>query len=381
MSFLPILLALEVSQNKRQQNQLPQNQLPQNKMDLVAAAKDRTVHRLTTSSLQVYRKFLWPLKSLVTPAVEQKSAFLDLPIDILFSICDHLPLSAKILLSHTCKAMWYALRSKCSSQLKAMAREDRFNTLTELGNLLPDYSHCIKCNILHPVEPDDIPNLTNWYRRSRRHSCCTPSHTYDHVRPQYLYAVSFHHVQLALKYSRMKQKHQDYRSNILQKFEIRPAGSPIIKSFTAKPKVVNARFILLATHVLYVGPLRDAAKMNRDNYIMFCPHHHFGLGGTGPGNFVAALLQKAVINAADMQYQHTELFSCDRCPTDYSVVVENDEAVLKTWQDLGNGFSVEDPSWQSHLWSYQNGIPTGLQFNYEHGSISKMYNGGDSQLS
>ena len=113
------------------------------------------------------------------------------------------------------------------------------------------------------------------------------------------YAVSFHHVQLALKYSRIKEKHQDYRWNILQKFKIRSVASPIIKTFAAKPKVVNARFILLTTYVLYAGPLRDAAKKDYDRYIMFCPHHHFGIG-TGPGKSFAAILQKAVINAATM---------------------------------------------------------------------------------
>ncbi len=350
--------------------------LAQNKMKLTTSANlAQNEMKLIASALQVYGKLLWPSKLFVRPAVEQTSAFLDLPMDILLCLCDQLPLSAKILLSHTCKAMWYMLRSKCSSQLKALSREDRFITLTELGNLLPDHYHCIKCNILHPVEPDDVPNLTNWYRR--RHTCRTPGRMFDHVRPQHSYAVSFHHVQLALKDSRMKQKHQDCRTNILQEFEIRPDGSPIIKSFTAKPKVVNARFILLATYVLYLGPLRDAAKRDRAKNIMFCPHHHFGLG-TGLGFSFAAILQKAVINAATMQDQHTELFSCDRCPTDYSVVVKDDEAVVEAWQDLGNGFSVEDPSWQSHLYSYQNGIFKGLQFNYEHGSISKMYDSGDS---
>ena len=329
-----------------------------------------TSMKLHWPTLQVYGKSLWPLKLSVAPAVEQTSALLDLPIDVLCNICDELPLCAKILLSHTCKAMWYMLRSKCFSQLNALVQEDRFNTLTELGNLSSDHYHCIKCNILHPVEPDDIPNLTNWYRR--QHTCHTPSQMFDHLHPQNSYAVSFHHVQLALKYSRMKEKHQDCRTNILQKFEIRPVSSPIIKTFAAKPKVVDARFILLATYVLYAGPLRDAANMDSDQYIMFCPHQHFGLG-TGPGNNLAAILQEAVNTAATMQDQYTRLFSCDRCPTDYSVVVEDGEPIVEAWHDLGNGFSVEDPSWQSHLYSDQNGIFKGSQFKYEHGSISNMY--------
>ena len=343
---------------------------PKDFLRRILPPKSMNLHWITTSTLKVYDKSLWPLNLLAAPTVEQTSAFLDLPFDVLCRMCDELPLCAKILLSHTCKAMWYLLCSKCSSQLKAMVWDDRFHTLTELGNLLPDDYHCIKCNILHPVEPDDVPNLTNWYRR--RHQCRTPSQMFDHLRPQYSYAVSFHHVQLALKYSRMKEQHQDCRTNILQTCEIRPVNSPVIKTFAAKPKVINARFILLATYVLYAGPLRDAAKRDYDKYIMFCPHHYFGLG-TGPGHSFAAILQEAVVAAANMQDQHTRLFSCDRCPTDYSIMVEDDEAVVKAWHDLGNGFFVKDPSWQSHLYSDQNGIFKGLQFNYEHGSISTMY--------
>ncbi len=228
--------------------------LPQRK------TKKMNLKWLTTSTLQVYGKQLWPLKKFfVTPAIKQKSAFLDLPIDIIFSVCDELPVSANISLSQTCEAMRYVLRSKCSSQLQATGPEDRFNTLAELGNLLPDNYHCIECNTLHPVDPDDIPDWTNWYRY-RHHSYRAPGLFYDHVHPQDYYAVAFHHVQLALKYSRMKEKHQDFRRNILQNFKIRPFRSSIIKTFAAKPKVVNARFILLATYVLYTGPLRDAAK-------------------------------------------------------------------------------------------------------------------------
>lgn len=170
----------------------------------------------------------------------------------------------------------------------------------------------------------------------------------------------------------MKEKHQDYRRNILRKYETRPITSPIIKTFTAEAKVVNAKFILLVTFVLYGDPLRNAAKKDSDRSIAFCPHHKFGRG-TGPGFFFAAILQKAVIHAETMQDQYTELFSCDRCPTDFSVMAENDEAVVKIWYDLGNGLSVEDPCWQSHFWSEEDALLQGMPFNYEHGSISKMY--------
>lgn len=235
-------------------------------------------HRLTVTTLQDYKRVPWPLRLCLTLAVEQTSTFPNLPIDILNSICDELPLHAKILLCFTCKPMWYLLRSKCSRQLKAIGR---FNALTELGNLLPDKYHCVRCNELHPVGPDDVPDMRNWYYR--RHVCFKRGLA-QCLNLQYPYAVYFHHVQLALKYSRMPEKHQDCRTNILKNVEyrcysrmpekhqyylrnnstveLRPVRSTIIKSFVVKPKVVNSRFLLLATYVLCAGPLRDAAQID-----------------------------------------------------------------------------------------------------------------------
>lgn len=285
----------------------------------------------------------------MTPEVKPTSAFLHLPIDILYSICDELPLSAKILLSQICKPMRHTLHGQCFAQLQAMARKDWCNTLTELADLLPNVYHCMSCDILHPVASHDIPDLTHcWCLRRRCHAVDMS----DRLHPQQFYSISLYHVQLALKYSRMKSMHQDYRTNILKQYETRSVGSPVIKTLTAKPKVVNARFVLLATYVLYAGPVRDASTSDWGNYIVFCPHHLLGLSTRG-GNEFAAVIQKAAINAETTQGRHTELFSCDRCPTDYSVVVDGDDASLR----LGMTWGM-DARWKiqaGRVTSYQHG--------------------------
>ena len=344
--------------------------LPPERPSSYADAGKLILYWLPTSALPVYGKLLRPLRLHLRPEVEQTSAFLNLPVEILYSICDGLPLSSKILLSHTCKAMWYTLRDNGLAQTKTLAWKDRLNTLTELGNLLPDNYCCIKCRALHPVEHDDVPDVSNW--KWRRHTCRTPVREFDRLFPQNSYAILFHQVQLAVKYSRWESKHQKYLRKILQEFEVCPADSAIIKKFTAKPKIVNGKFILLMTYVLYAasvqGSVRDLKK-----YISFCPHHHFGIGRSPRGLCFATTLQKSVLSATTTKTQHTELFSCDLCLTDYSVVAKGDEAVVKVWKDLGNGTSDVDPNWKSHIYSYHNGMLNGVQFDYEHGSISKLY--------
>ena len=323
----------------------------------------------TPSMIQSYHKLLWRLQWPMLPPAEQKSPFLDIPIDILISISEELSLSTKIVLSQTCKAMWYTLRKLYSLQFNTLVRKDRFKSLTELANLLPDNYHCLKCNSLHPVDLYDTPYWRNveW----PHDSCRALSQFVAQFEPQASYALLFHHVQLALKYSRMKEEHQDYRTNLLQKFEIHPAGSPI-KTFTAQPKVVNSRFILLVAYVLDAARVRAAAKPHRDSYMEFCPHHRFGLG-TGPRQPFASMLKDTATIFATKQGQYTNRVSCVGCPTDFSIAVLDDEVVVKAWHDLWEGLSIEDPSWQCHVRPMNPREWGAPRFEYEPGSISQMY--------
>lgn len=119
----------------------------------------------------------------------------------------------------------------------------------------------------------------------------------------------------------------------------------------------------------------SAPRRSTDRYskhIAFCPHYHFGQG-IGPWWPFAEKLQQIAIDAVAMQGRNAEKVSCERCPTDYLVVVNGDETIVKAWHDLGTGLSIEDPSWQSHLITDENGLSIGPHFQYEHGGISKMY--------
>lgn len=320
---------------------------------------------------QAWGRWLWSSKT-------QTSAFLNLPIDILYSICHQLPLSAKILLSQACRVMWYILRDQCSSEFKSLHWGDRSNTLLELGNFLPDHYYCTMCDNIHPAEYHDIPNMDRCDPIYQSYRTNHPDPYQSRMRAdrlvylQYEYKVSFTHVQLALKYARMEGKHQDCRMNILSKAEVCPQGSTITKYFTAQPKVINGRFILLAEYVLHAHSLRNPVGRRWKIPVKACPHHWLGIG-EGHHYSCAPVLRKFAIAAGAMQDRQTELFSCDSCPTDYSVGAGNDEVIVKAWYDLGSGLSVEDPSWQSHLWTSTNGILVRPKFKYEHGSISKLY--------
>ena len=320
-----------------------------------------------------------------TPILEQTSAFLHLPLDIVQTICEELPLSSNILLSHSCRTMWNTLGTKSSVELKSLARQERFTTLTELANLLPDDLHCLECNSLHRVDPNDYPS-----RPEQKYSpipctlyLCLPRYNAWSVGPYYV--VAFRHIQLALKYFRIKQqKYQGYRMDLLKQIEYSSSGLSVVKTSTAKPKVVQGlRFLVSATFVLDANALRCQVERFWST-TSFCAHHIFCLQrdwSLDTDTFTAMLYRAAAINATATatRDERVQLFSCDECPTDYQIVAaEDNEVVVRAFYDLGTGQSSVDPYWRSHLRSRHNDPPyTKSYFDYEHGSISRMYHGSD----
>lgn len=94
----------------------------------------------------------------------------------------------------------------------------------------------------------------------------------------------------------------------------------------------------------------------------FCPHV---LGYAGA-------LRTAVQLALD--HAGSQVFSCDRCPTDYLVTAQEDQLTVRLWQDLGTGISPTDPYWRSHVdVKGENDSTHAPRFLYKHGSVRDLY--------
>ena len=56
------------------------------------------------------------------------------------------------------------------------------------------------------------------------------------------------------------------------------------------------------------------------------------------------------------------------------MAAEDNKVVVRVFYDFGTGLSSEDPYWQSHFCKqHANNLYTESRFDYEHGSISRMY--------
>ena len=319
------------------------------------------------------KRFFSRVARMWRPPVQQNSRFLDLPLDVTYAIIDELPLSSKILLSQICRALWYQMRERCFSALRQSAGEQRLETLTDLGNLLPDQHLCVTCNALHRIDYDDFPaNKDKGILKSNRP--CSSSEFWENTHCIAFYANAFRHVQLAAKYTHMNTSHQFYRERLLQKYETsRSDFESLALKFIAEPRVILNRYILMTACIFSAGSKPFSFESVSKIPIHFCPHSCFGPLADSVEYPFGAAVQQAFHSLKDERGAQPKLFSCDRCPTDISILVKEDEAYIVCWSDLGTGKSSQDPCWQSHLWSLRNNCDKGSSFEYKHGSVCALY--------
>ena len=297
--------------------------------------------------------------------VKQNSSLLDLPQDLVFDIFDELQLPEKILLSQTCRDLWHTLRGQCSSAIRQATAVERLECLAVLGDILPDHRLCFTCRALHLLDPNDLPTKIN---NNFHKPCPAPE---EMLSPHNLvshYLIAFHHVQLAIKYTRLARVHQDYCASILQKYTYSFQRG---YSFTAEPAVVHGRFILMITWDFYMAAGPTLFSQVTQAYLRICPHLF-----TGAPHIPSPLLA-AIRFAYNVPHSQRGLLqkrdSCDRCPTDFLISVEDGRAKLCVWQDLGDGTSPADPYWRSHIWNLENDLYKGTNFSYKHGSVRDLY--------
>ena len=300
--------------------------------------------------------------------VKQKSLLLDLPLDILYALIDALSLPAQIILSQTCRGLWHQMHNECVSTFYAATPTERLKYQATLGELLPDYRLCFACHALHHIDYNDLPTSGVYNQHQPCLALETPGGRYN---LHYRYALAFRHVQLAIQYVRREDIHNYYYTALMRRFAAAGDGYvlPVRVRFIAEPVVVRNRFILATTHTysLFSTCNRQITLHNLSRVPdCFCAHHALGYKRHSDDPFLE-VLRLAFRDVARGLNESVKPFSCEQCPTDFTIDVNRKRAIIFAWADLGVGQTPEDTHWRSHTWE------SAPKFNYEHGSVRKMY--------
>ena len=313
--------------------------------------------------------------------IRQSSSILHTPTELMQIIFDLLSLPARVALSQTCKCLHGNYGSQCHAEVRKLGAEERIHFLEELSNLLPEFRVCYFCSALHIIDTKDTPINPSVGVYYSSPSCPIQEPVWIRHHLNSWYAVAIRHVQLAIKYTRLKDVHEKYCASVLATYKVNHTDFYSTHlTFIAKPKVIQGRFFLKTTWQFSGKAASLSPNLIGRAPFGICPH----LGNCPISYLWDDPLFVAISELYDLLQNDPDSStdgscasgkgSCIKCPTDYIVDVTKGgkEVFIHVWQDLGTGTSLDDPYWKSHLWDVKhNSHYRGEAFDYEHGSIRR----------
>ncbi|KAI1164059.1 hypothetical protein F5B18DRAFT_616734 [Nemania serpens] len=179
--------------------------------------------------------------------------FLQLPVELVDCIAAFVAPADKVLLTRTCRSMRACLGKH--SNPAHLSRADYFAYLAGIAREQPKQWVCDFCMALHPIDKYDRP--TTEYR-----PCSCPvddrwaSWHRNRLQEHRDIEIQHHHVQLALKYTRLQQrKYDSYLRALLESYKEKPFDALGLRCiahqvrYSAYPRIVtgsdgNPRFLL-----------------------------------------------------------------------------------------------------------------------------------------
>jgi hypothetical protein len=286
----------------------------------------------------------------------QSSKLLDLPTELLLCMDKNLPLSGRYMLRQTCRALRSLLSTSCMREVALQSPSQRLMFLSSVAATRPDYILCGRCHAIHTVNINDVPTSPwdNCYHCEARH----PAYEYGLG-----YRLRFHHVQLAIKYSRL-----GIQQRLLKLLKPHFFRLTLFEAATyiAEPKIVDGQFFLFSQWS--IRPLKASFLPSSAPDVEICPHLHLRHHGTSRFNPLDSQM-RALLGRRDDGWCS---FSCRRCPTDYELAVSPVLISIRLWQCSGSPQSPLDISWRVLVEGDDN-MGQGLTVEHAPGSIRTSF--------
>lgn len=328
------------------------------------------------------------------------SAILQLPIDVVHLVADHLPSHTRNLLSQTCRSLNLGLARRTTR----LSRTEHVSYMDCAVRDMPSKWACRRCNELHDISWLDTPitprlNHTYGPPTSEREVCRYQS-----------YAICQRHIQLALKYTRIggDSKMRLHLAHLMLHYQTRfytsDGSNQVLCHFSAVPGIIQGRYVL-EVEWCWIRNKRDPARMNLGT-LKVCEHQGWdSVLDVGVLGFFSAREWDMTENLEEEEYLVTEsttllgfqsrsrhngqvaltnamwkafmvpdqcvLGSCPRCPTDFSVEVKSKDVRLTAWRDMGPENGPHQPPPHQFLVN----PPVGSYYTFTHppDSIRKRY--------
>ncbi|KAI6092330.1 hypothetical protein F4821DRAFT_279598 [Hypoxylon rubiginosum] len=319
----------------------------------------------------------------------QDSRLLQLAPELVNAIADFLKPVDRVLFAQTCRSARAKLFEGPLTACR-LSRNEYITYLTAQARALPDKWACEKCMVLHPVVDTDTPT-------SISKSSCPLSH-HNPTRIGNLswkqIPIKHHHIQLALKYTRLQHHGYDYYLKALLKpYYLKGTGMgtdvPLEIRYSAYPKIIkddngNLKF-LLASNWRYSKD-HKRILLHHLGYHQICPHLEWNYCNNCSKRFCdksyhdspCHTLYRATETVVEDRCKNQRIGACPRCPTDYSVQLMPEYLDLWVFQDFGSECSPIDLAWTTHCYNgpwgnSANWRKSGPTLYHEPGSVEKWF--------
>ena len=287
---------------------------------------------------------------------------LQLPPELILNICDFLPPVSRVLVSQTCYPLREILGDSASTA--HLSYEQYLKFLTTLAHNWCDLWVCEVCPALHTVSEHDTPSARNqsmsetsrWYHF--QDTAYGSRHRFD-FRQLF---IDHRHVQLALKYTRMRHPdYQGYLEKLLRpyhnaNFDIRFTcmdPPPVVQvDYKVQPRIATAtdgtpRFLTMSRWRYVRSDQERMLTPKAMGHLFICPHQSRSILIEGHKDYELS----SAIETSFILRSEEICSACPFCRTDFSIRVSADleSAELHVWQDLGPEGSPMDEEWNSQV--------------------------------
>jgi hypothetical protein len=291
----------------------------------------------------------------------------DLSVELLLLIYDELPLASTYMLRQTCFRMSSILSRGRMRWKRRVVWIDRLPFLAGIADIQADRMLCGICYRLHDIKLEDVP------RESIRHQShhtgnCKGDHQLSYTYGPG-YRLEFHHIHLALKYTRMGNTHRQYLADLMASHSHYRAFHYVSESYFAEPKVIDGQFFLRSSWTLGPQPGYTLFSSRAECEIAICPHMEIWRPRCrGRSNIL--LHRQVYLWLKQPNWPGSQrYYSCSHCTTDYALLVTPAEMFFQVWQAFGAPQSPLDTTWRVHLRQRDSLARPSLTLNHVPGSI------------
>ncbi|KAK7403494.1 hypothetical protein QQX98_010724 [Neonectria punicea] len=286
------------------------------------------------------------------------SNFLQLPVELVRSIGERLPLRNQLVLGLTCRDLRVVFYHRRDSP-KNLSHKQFLEYLAVLARDMPDKWVCELCMDFHPIITSDTPSLPEMS------SCPLESMHVDYNL--LLFRLKHRHVQLTLKYTRVAQLDRRYRNYLKALLSTTQSTfsthqferTSLITRLDTYPKVVKGNYLLLSI-LQYTKNLRAVSPYTMGS-LRICQHQDLAFPSGqrlrlffryGPWRSQMGL-SRIVDSAFDSPGIEIQGY-CPGCPTDFTVQATSEQATIRIWQNLGTESPPLRSDWVVHTYEYLN---------------------------